>query len=66
MAVAVYVSNERNATEVTLDTKALQEIVLVSPAFKGAVPIRLVGRTVRGVKVVRLVGVRFVVQGEVL
>lgn len=66
MAVAVYISNERGATEVTLDTKALQEVVLVSPSFKGAVPVRLVGRVVPGVKVVRLVGVKFVVQGEVL
>lgn len=66
MAVAAYISNEKGATEIALDTKATQEVALVSPSFKGAVPVKVVSRTIPGVKVVRVVGVKFVVQGEVL
>jgi len=66
MAVAVYISNERGATEVAFDMKATSEVVLVSPNFKGAVPIRVVSRVVPGVKVKKITGLKYVVQGEVL
>ena len=66
MAVAVYISNEQGATEVTIDSKATKEIVEVGAAFKGAVPIRIVSRTVRNAIPVRVVGARFIVNGEAL
>jgi hypothetical protein len=66
MAVAVYISSERGATEVAIDSKSTKEIVLVGQRFPGAVPVRIVGRAIPGVKVVRIVGEKFIVQGEVL
>lgn len=66
IAVAVYITNEREATEVAVDTKASTEIVIVSRNTLGAVPIRLVGRAVPGVKVKRIGNLKSIVQGEVL
>lgn len=66
MAVAVYISNEPGATEVAIATKTSEEIAIVGSSFKGAVPIKIVGRGIPGVKVKRIVSVTKIVQGEVL
>ena len=68
MAVAVYISNESGATEITLDAKATQEIVIVGHGIKGAqpVPVKIVSRTISGVKSYRVVGARYMVDGETL
>lgn len=66
MAVSVYLSNEKGATEVTLDGKATKEVAIVGAAFKGATPVKIVSRTVRNAIPVRVVGTRFIVNGETL
>lgn len=66
MAVAVYISNESGATEVAIDTKSTKEICIVGHAFSGAVPVKIVSRTIPGIKVVRIVSIIKVTQGEIL
>lgn len=66
MAVAVYITNERDATEVAVDNKATKEVCIVGRSFKGAVGIKIVSATVRNAQRVKIVPISKVVNGEVL
>ncbi len=66
MAVAVYISNERGSTEIAIDNRSTQEIVIVGGPRNGSVPVKIVSRTISGVKIVKIVGNRSVVSGETL
>lgn len=66
MAVPVYISNEKGATEVAEYNRATKEIALVNPKTPGAVPVKLVSSTVRGVQAVRIVDARWITPGETL
>jgi len=66
MAVAVYPTIERAAQEVIIDMKSTTEVALVGSHTPGAVPVRIVGRGVRGVTAVRIVSSRFIVAGETI
>lgn len=66
MAVAVYISNEKDATEVAEYNRATKEVALVGRQYPGAVPIKIVSPTIKGVQSVRIVSSRWVVTGETL
>lgn len=64
MAVATYIVNTSDATEVAIDTKATKEIALVNYGYPGALPIKIVGLSIPGVQAVRVVGSRYIVINE--
>ncbi len=64
MAVATYITNTQDATEVSIDAKATKEIALVGYSYPGALPIKIVGLSVPGVYAVRIVGSRYIVINE--
>ena len=66
MAVAVYISNEKDSTEVAVSGRATKEIALVTHRYPSAVPVKIVGASIPGVQVVRIVSSWWVVQGETL
>ena len=67
MAVAVYIVDTSNATEVCIGgTKTTKEVALVGYRYPNAVPVKLVGMSVPNVIQVKIVDARFVVSGELL
>lgn len=66
MAVPVYISNERGATEVCFVGKSSKKVVLVGPTTPGAVPVKPVGAGVRGVLQVVIGGSKEITPGETL
>ena len=64
MAVATYIVNTRDATEVCVDNKSTKEIAIVNYRYPGALPIKIVGSHVPGVQAVRIVGSRYIVINE--
>lgn len=66
MSVAVYITNDRDATEVAIDNRATKEITIVGSPRHASVAVKIVNRTVPGVQIVRIVDNRWVVQGETL
>jgi hypothetical protein len=66
VSVAVYITNDRDATEVAIDTKATKEITIVGGAIQGSVAVKIVNRIIPGVQVVKIVDSRWIVQGETL
>lgn len=67
MAVAVYISNTPDATEVCLlPRRGDKEIVVVGYSFPNAVPVKLVGAGVPGVIYVSMSSIQFITPGETL
>lgn len=66
MAVAVYISNSPDATEVFLDNKSDKEIALVGYRWPDAVPVKIVGSGAHGILHVRITNQRFITPGEIL
>jgi len=64
MAAPIYISNDRNGTEVVIDNRATQEVVIVGYRYPNAQPVRIVGRFRSGVKSVKVVGPKELINGE--
>ena len=66
MAVPVYISNEKDATEIAIVTKSTKEVSIVSQRYPGSVPVKVVSSTVRNAIQVRTVGPDHIINGETL
>lgn len=66
MAVAVYITNTTDATEVCIDGSADKEIAIVGYNYPDAVPVRIVGAVLPNVLHTKIVNSRFIVLGETL
>jgi len=66
MAVAVYIVNTSDATEVCVDGRADKEVAVVNYSFPNAVPVKLVSASISTAVHVKIVHPRFIVSGETL
>lgn len=66
MAVAVYIVNTSDATEVCIDGRADKEVSVVGYNFPDAVPVKIISTCRPGTISVKIVNPRFIVVGETL